>query len=41
MEANSVRFAPGGPGIEPRWTRGTKVVRRYCLFGNVSNYKTG
>src|SRR3989441_6880463 len=23
---NVPRFAPGGPGIEPRWTRGTKVA---------------
>src|SRR6476469_8582943 len=22
---NELRFAPGGPGIEPRWTRGTKL----------------
>jgi glucoamylase len=21
-----LRFAPGGPGIEPRWTRGTKFA---------------
>ena len=23
---SSQRFAPGGPGIEPRWTRGAKVA---------------
>ena len=23
---NTPRFAPGGPGIEPRWTRGTKAA---------------
>ena len=23
---NDLRFAPGGPGIEPRWTRGTKLA---------------
>jgi len=23
---NGQRLAPGGPGIEPRWTRGTKVA---------------
>src|SRR5262245_20354284 len=26
MTNNQVRFAPGGPGIEPRWTRGSKVA---------------
>src|SRR5215813_4350701 len=26
MTNNNVRFAPGGPGIEPRWTRGNKVA---------------
>ena len=26
IRSNSPRFAPGGPGIEPRWTRGTKVA---------------
>ena len=26
MTNNHVRFAPGGPGIEPRWTRGNKVA---------------
>jgi glucoamylase len=25
-KSNVPRFAPGGPGIEPRWTRGTKVA---------------
>jgi glucoamylase len=25
MESAAVRFAPGGPGIEPRWTRGAKL----------------
>ena len=24
-ESAAVRFAPGGPGIEPRWTRGAKL----------------
>jgi len=23
---SDLRFAPGGPGIEPRWTRGTKLA---------------
>jgi len=23
---DSLSFAPGGPGIEPRWTRGAKVA---------------
>jgi len=26
ISPNLPRFAPGGPGIEPRWTRGTKVA---------------
>ena len=26
IRSNSPRFAPGGPGIEPRWTRGTKAA---------------
>ena len=26
IPSNSPRFAPGGPGIEPRWTRGTKAA---------------
>src|SRR5437773_5964896 len=26
IPSNSSRFAPGGPGIEPRWTRGTKAA---------------
>ena len=26
IRPNVQRFAPGGPGIEPRWTRGTKVA---------------
>jgi glucoamylase len=26
MDMKETRFAPGGPGIEPRWTRGTKVA---------------
>src|SRR3989454_2672887 len=26
MDTKHTRFAPGGPGIEPRWTRGTKVA---------------
>ncbi len=26
ITTNAPRFAPGGPGIEPRWTRGTKVA---------------
>src|SRR5437870_3402572 len=26
MSRTPPRFAPGGPGIEPRWTRGTKVA---------------
>ena len=26
ISPNVPRFAPGGPGIEPRWTRGTKVA---------------
>ena len=26
ISPNAPRFAPGGPGIEPRWTRGTKVA---------------
>src|SRR5215467_6757269 len=26
MTNNHVRFAPGGPGIEPRWTRGAKLA---------------
>ena len=26
VESQDTRFAPGGPGIEPRWTRGTKVA---------------
>src|SRR5437870_11935291 len=28
ISPNAPRFAPGGPGIEPRWTRGTKVAVR-------------
>ena len=27
VTSNCPRFAPGGPGIEPRWTRGAK---NYC-----------
>src|SRR5437870_10095426 len=26
MSRTPPRFAPGGPGIEPRWTRGAKVA---------------
>ena len=26
IRSNVPRFAPGGPGIEPRWTRGAKVA---------------
>src|SRR3989442_5831989 len=26
ISPNAPRFAPGGPGIEPRWTRGTKAA---------------
>src|SRR5258707_15455941 len=26
MDTKQTRFAPGGPGIGPRWTRGAKVA---------------
>jgi hypothetical protein len=26
VTSNCPRFAPGGPGIEPRWTRGAKIA---------------
>src|SRR5256885_15172366 len=37
ISLNVPRFAPGGPGIEPRWTRGTKVAvgDAYCTSNRV------
>src|SRR5499427_11073330 len=37
LDNGSQRLAPGGPGIEPRWTRGTKVAvgTAYSTSGRV------